>query len=506
MMNVPVFKGRRRIEINCSMEEFLNNPLGSLKSYIGTALSIHNTNVKEMEEIHKQLVGEQTILYKERTNDTDINNKEVENHLLPIWRFKTSYIVGRPIQYSNKGGENNDDMKYFNRYLSDSKKAMHDIKVYGDVYEYGVGYRMLSPNKKYDEEYETPVEDTYLDAKTTFCCYSSGTKHELLFSCLINKLKSNNTNRTINAYTIYFEDYDGYCNSVTIDSRGDILYPLQVETMKGQPVIEYIENKYRLGIVEIIIGLQHIINHLDSSQLDDIDQFVEAFQVFMNIDVDLDSDEGIKTWKHHLEIFRKTRAIVLTSMNEQMPADFRQITNSLDHTAINSIHNRVKSAMYDIAKAPQASGSVTSGGDTTGARMLGNGWESALNDAELSTTFLEASEYQWVKTYITECKNSTNNKIDNIYPSEIEIKYNINLSDNALVKTQAISNLYNCNMPKDLILTAVPILSDKFTSSKAWEEYDNLKKEVNNKENINKSKENVTMNDINDLQNKANQF
>ena len=509
MYSVPILKGRRRIEVDYSKEDFLSNVSKVIKNTLGSALSIHRNNVDEMEEIHNQLVGEQSIFKKQRTDSSEINNKEVENHLYPIWRFKTSYIVGRPIQYSNKGGEDNDDMKYFNRYMDDSKKAMNDINVYGDVYEYGIAHRMLIPaDRDVDIEYESPLKDIYLDSRVTFCCYSSSCEHELLYSCVIGKKKDIKTGRTSTIYTIYYTDKSDNCYSYIANSKYEKIEEKR-EVFKGNPIIEYTENKYRMGVVEILICLQDILNHLDSSQLDDIDQFVEAFLVFMNIDVDLDTDEGQKAWEDHLKIFRKTRAIVLSSINEQMPADFKQMTNSLEHTSINAFHSRIKSAMYDIAKAPQASGSVTSGGDTTGARMLGNGWESALSDAELATTYLKGSEYEWLKIFIRECRESTNGKIDKIYPSEIEIKYNINLSDNALVKTQAISNLYNANMPKDLILTAVPILSDKYTSSKAWEEYDRKQKESQNNtakdsEDVNQDKKVITNNDINDLQNKAN--
>lgn len=501
-----ILKGRRRVEINVKLEDFLNNPVEILESKLGDALSIHKSNVSEMEIIHNELVGDQNIFNKTRSDYSNINNKEVENHLYPIWRFKTSYIVGRPIQYSNKGGEGNDDMKYFNRYLDDCKKAQNDIKVYGDVYEYGVGYRMLFPKKRiFDDEWESPLNDYYLDPKNVFACYSKDVSNELLFTCVISQEKNNITKRNQNVYTVYFEGKDGHCNVIDFDSK----YKEMIgenrnvkEEYKGNPIFEYTENKYRLGIVEIIMGLQNVLNHIDSCQLDDIDQFIQAYLVFMNIDVDLETPEGIKAWKDTLNIFRNTRAMVLSSQNEQMPADFRQIANTLDHNAINSFHSRIKNAMYDIAKAPQSSGSVTSGGDTTGARLLGNGWESALTDAELSTNSLKSSEYEWIKFFIRECRASSNKKIDNIYPSEIEIKYNINMSDNALVKTQAISNLYNSNMPKELILTAVPILSDVYKSAKIWEEYDNLKKEEN--ENASNNKPQVSNEQINDMINKSN--
>ena len=44
--------------------------------------------------------------------------------------------------------------------------------------------------------------------------------------------------------------------------------------------------------------------------------------------------------------------------------------------------------------------------------------------------------------------------------SEIEIKYNINRSDNLLVKTQSLQNLRDVNMPLETSLQMVGIVSD----------------------------------------------
>lgn len=504
MVIAPTFKGRKRIELNISRAEFLKNPMEMTKTFLGRALGIHNQNVNEMEKIHNELVGDQTIKNKSRSDGSNINNKIVENHLYKIWRFKTSYIVGRPIQYSNKTGEDNDDMKYFNRYLQDCGKQMHDIDVYSDVFEFGVGYRMVIPTRKvFDTEWESPIEDFYLNPKETFIAYSSGVAKDELFSCLISYETDINTRKSNVKYTIYYVDENGDCCAFDLDNKKNIVTnSWEKQLYKGNPVIEYTENKYRMGVPEVIIGLQNALNGIDSLQLDDIEQFIQAYLVFLNIDVDLDSDEGVNNWKKRVELYKSTRAMVLNSTNEQIPADFKQITNSLEHNAINQLRSDIKSAMYDIVSAPMSSGSVTSGGDTTGARLLGNGWESALGDSNLSTTYLKGSEYKWLKFFINECRNSTNT-INEVYPSMIEIKYDINLSDNILVKTQAISNLYNANVPKELILTAVPILSDVYGSSKKWEEFDNELKEME-LDNKNNQTKNVSVNDINDLQNKAN--
>lgn len=485
-----VYRGRTRVEIDVSRNDFLQDPIGWTQDLIGSAMGIHNKNVLDMKNIHSELVGDQSIKNKIRVDgNNEINNQEVENHLWKIWRFHTSYNVGRPIQYSDKSGEaTNDDMKYFERYLTDIQKAKNDTVVYGDVFEYGVGYRMLITRRTdFDEEWQSPMEDFRLNPLTTFTAYSSDTSKDELFSCIITKTKERKTKRTITLYTIYYEDLEGRCNTFTLNHKYDLVVNSEKkEAYYGNPIIEYTSNEYRVGIVELIINLQNTLNKINSMQIDDIEQFIQAFLIFINNDVDLDTQEGIKAWKETVSLFKQTRAMVLKSVNEQMPADFKQVTNSLDHNAINSLHNRVKTAMYDITSTPQSSGSVTSGGDTTGARLLGNGWESALTDSNLTTANLKVSEYKWVKNFIKECRESTT-KIDKIYPSSIEIKYDINMSDNLLVKTQAIANLKNANMPYDMILTIVPVLSDVVAGSANWKAFEEAKLKAEREYEVKKS-------------------
>lgn len=499
-----VFKGRNRVEIDVSRKDFLQDPTWWTKELIGSAIGIHNKNVVEMKKIHDELVGDQSIKNKSRVDgNNNINNQEVENHLWKIWRFHTSYNVGRPIQYSDKSGDaTDDDMKYFERYLTDIKKAKTDTIVYGDVFEYGVGYRMLITRRNsFDEEWQSPMEDFRLNPLTTFMAYSSDTSKDELFGCIITKVRDRQSKRSNTQYAIYFEDEEGRCNTFTLNHKYELVEnSYRVEAYYGNPIIEYVPNEYRIGIVELIINLQNTLNKINSIQIDDIEQFIQAYLIFINNDVDLDSEQGVNEWKKTVSLFKQTRAMVLKSINEQMPADFRQVTNSLEHNAINSLHDRIKTAMYDITSTPQSSGSVTSGGDTTGARLLGNGWESALTDSNLTTANLKVSEYKWINNFIRECKESTS-KIDKIYPSSIEIKYDINMSDNLLVKTQAIMNLKSANMPYDMILTIVPVLSDVVAGAKKWKDFVEEIEEKQTLENKSNQESQLDNDQINNMRN-----
>ena len=73
-MKYDDLKGRKEVIINANKEEFLSNPIQVIKDNIKKIISIHKTNVSEMEYLNKFFKGKQDILNKTRANgDKQIN-------------------------------------------------------------------------------------------------------------------------------------------------------------------------------------------------------------------------------------------------------------------------------------------------------------------------------------------------------------------------------------------------------------------------------------------------
>lgn len=505
MLQVNKFKGRRRIELDISKKDFLSNPAYWLKRLMGKAKSIHDSNVIEMNLIENELLENSSIFTKNREDGKNINNKFTENHLYRIWKSKVSYIVGKPIQYANSEGDaENDDMQYFNKYINESGKQMNDVLVYGDVLEYGVGYRMAYGKiEDVNLETQSPIYDYYLDPREVFVAYSSNFKKEVLFTCVIEKYQEDNKTRT--RYTIYYNDFSNHCYSIRLKADFSVfvenmIIEEQREVWDYNPIIEYSLPK-RIGIVELLLSLQTSLNYLISLEFDDIEQFIQAYLVFINNDIDLETEEGKLAWKNTIDLINTTRTINLKSIDAQMPADLKMLTNSLDHNSIISLKESIKSAMYGIGGSALPNQSATSGADTSVARTMSNGYQTALFDADLDTTFLKKAEREWINILLQESSTRANNKLENIETSSIEIKYNVNMSDNMLVKAQAIQYLFNSQMPPELILQAIPLLSDVYGSSKKWMDYIN---ELKEKENNNTENKELTNGSIEDIINKGN--
>lgn len=478
-----VLLGRKIVKCAISYDEFYKDPVGNAKKYITKCLSIHRENVKDFQYLKEQYLGKQDILLKTRTDDTPFNNINVENHLWKINNFKTGFTVGRPIEYSYKGDISTDDMDYLNRYLLDAGKASKDISLYMDKYQSGIAHRMIiSRRTPSDSEFEAPFEIINLDNESTFVAHTNSVEKEVLFSCIINEKQNDYgyTNKYI--YTIYLND--GSYFEIDSSRNHEVITPLTKQSINFNPIIECPLNIDRIGVLEIGLFIQNAINSMDSLELDDIEQFVSSYIVFENQEI---NDE----FKKNLQELKKQRVLSIKSNNPQLPAKVYTLDQSLDHTNVNTLYDRLVTALYDITSTPKASGSVTSGGDTTGARLLGNGWESAQNQAEVDTAFMLENEMQQLKMIFKICRENGVKQIQNLYPTQIEIKYNINMSNNLLVKTQALSNLYSMNMPKEQALNMVDLTGDTHGVSTLWESKD---KEAKDNENQNKQQESISDN------------
>lgn len=498
------FSGRKKISLPISKEDFLSNPTAYLKNLMGKSISMHRNNCYDFDKIEEELLQNISIYTKTRDDDSSINNKTVENIIYRIWKSKVSYTVGRPIQYSSKDGEVNDDITYLSKYIEDCHKSSNDILVYGDLYEYGVAYRIVYPkDKTVNLESESPVEDYYCDPRNVFTAYTSDVKEEELFSCIISEKYDISKKKKVKRYKIYFTDEADDCFSLLLNEKYEVVEGSAGYTAwKYNPVVEYSLPK-RIGAIEILIPLQTTLNFLESLQIDDIEQFVQSYLVFVNQDADLETDEGIKNWENQNKIMRKTRSIVLKTDDPQKPVDLKILSETLNHQDINDFRETIKNALYSIGGSAIPSQDGTSGADTSGSRMLANGYQNALFDANLDTTYVKRSEYKWLRFLLAVCKEYTENKIDETNYNSIDIKYDITMSDNILSKAQAIQYLFNSKMPPSLILKVVPMLSDIFGSAKIWEAYMN---EIAENENINENKElkNLNENQIKDIEFKGN--
>ena len=166
-INYNDLKGREEVIINANLDEFLSNPVKVIRDNISTIISIHQSNVDEMEYLNRYFKGKQDILDKVRANgDKQINNKHITNYAWEFVNFKKGYYVGKPIKYVNLDVENNEDIKYLNMYNRDVNKSSKDLVKYENMLITGIAHTMTIPSRRdYDTEKNSPYEYIVLENK-----------------------------------------------------------------------------------------------------------------------------------------------------------------------------------------------------------------------------------------------------------------------------------------------------------------------------------------------------
>lgn len=457
------FIGRKKIKIPISKEEFYENVEENLIEFIGGAVSEHQNNVKEIEELHREFLGQQQIINsKKRYDSSEINNIVVENHLFKQVNFKVGFMYGNPLEYTviNEKVVNDDDMLYLNKYISDCSKPSLDIEKAQDLFEFGIAYQRIFPKRAViqDVENEAPFELVNMPIKKTFLVYSNDLPNEKLFGVVLATKYDYATRLEKTVYQIYMPN-----RKIEIDASTKTIIKDVKQPYPYIPIKEFCLNRDRMGIIELVVSLQNLVNKIDSSEMDALEEAINSFIVFFNQKVDED-------FMNKFRELRKEKVVVLNSNNPSTPADIKILSAKIDQENSKNFYERTIKAMYDIASVPLASGNVTSGGDTGQARLLGNGWESAQNQAQLDQTYLVQFERDLLKDMIWICKNTVGCPVDKVSASDIAIKFNINMSNNLYIKAESLKMLNDINLPEKAALNIVGITKDVDGLGEAWKQ------------------------------------
>lgn len=474
------YTGREKITIPVSFEDFNNSPLKYIEHYLSNVVSKNNNNKQEADELRGIYKGLQSIWDKVRLNgNTDNNNKIEVNHIFRQVEFKKGFMVGNPIDYSLAVSDKSTNaLTYLQKYFKDSDKASKDIDKYEDLFVCGIAEQFIIPKRyDYDEEGEAPFELYNVEVGTAFKVYSNDISQAPLFDVVISqKIKDDFSKETFyDVYLINPNDKETYL--INFDSKYKKIGVLKKQPYNFLPIVESSLNKNRMGIVELVISIQDALNLIQSNQLDNIIEFVNAYLVFENVNI---PTKDKKQYAETINMYRKNRAIAIKSSNPQLPAKVDLLKETLQHTEINDSFELLLQEMYDIVATPRSSGGVTSGGDTGEARILGNGWESAQNQAKVDVTYVSKYERELLKKVIDICKENTT-KVKDVYASEIDIKYSINMSNNILTKTQALQNLYTMHVPYEDALAMTGATSDTHGLGDKWAKFDEEAKTISMK-------------------------
>ena len=452
--------GRKKIFIPVSPNEFKSNPVYYFIKYIGSIRSDHEFNVSQIKYLDNVFKGKHDILMKVRANsDSKINNKVITNYALEWNAFKKGYYVGKPIKYVDTNGGSNDyeDMKYFNLYMRDIKKSSIDMTKYEKLFTNGVAYTMTYyKDNPVDSEKQSPFEYIVLDNTEVCVVYSTDMKKSRLFSLYFTKVETDSDN-----YMIYTLEFGKRQIKIRDNSKTNDGYEVleDVELELADRITEYCLNEQRMSIIEMALNGINTVNKLRSNLLDQQEEHVNGYIVFVNVD----------TSKIDSEKMREKRIIGITSNNQNKVADIKVVSTDVDFTSTTDFIETIIQDMFDIVGVPRAT-SNTGQGVSGEAQTYGGGWENAQNVAKVDTTYLIQYERQDLEKFIELCQNYENNKLPNLYAGGIEIKYTLNKSNNMMVKAQSAKYFTDMGFTREQALTYCEITDDPQNDGKIADE------------------------------------
>ena len=89
--------------------------------------------------------------------------------------------------------------------------------------------------------------------------------------------------------------------------------------------------------------------------------------------------------------------------------------------------------------------------------------------AEGDETMFDTCDRQCLDVILSICKSTAGSEIKNLKLSDIDSKFSRDTSDNLLVKTQGLLNLYQCDIPREIANSVVNLFNDANSVTKLQE-------------------------------------
>lgn len=460
-------KGIPQIKIPIKPSELT---IEAVEPYIDSIFSQFEANATQIRKDYDTYCLDHPILTKVRAHqDTDINNVVLVPDLKAMVDWKTGYVYGNPIKYAQSKTNNTDDINYLNKYVRSVCQRAVDKEVGKWAYATGVGYYFIEPkSKSFDIETEAPYLVYHKPSDTCTKIYSAFGNNEAFFDMVYTtyKLIENKLNVTVKVLDIYFPDtlytYEKRVGKgwirVNTQSRG-IAKPL--------PLVEKRFNSDGIGIVAMGETLQNAVDRLLSSGLDNVEDIVNEIFVYKNVNLGKNSDEQAENHRK----MKKSGALVLNGGNKEMPPDVDTISTKLSLSEVRELFAIIDAKFHSSLGVPMEMSNTNSGGTTKSGSEVANGYDNAYNRALDDINTMIVADTELLNKIMWICKNTAGNKINNLAPSEIEIKYSLNLTDNILTKTQSYVNLVQVGVPHAIALRLCKLSNDPESEGKIIEEY-----------------------------------
>lgn len=357
----------------------------NVKSALGEANAVHQHNAADIHFLFNYYRGMQPIIERLKTVRPDICYNTVVNHASEIVAFKVSYLLSDPIVYiARKARENvSDGITRFNDYLHLAGQNACDKELATDFSVCGQGYRFVYPNARYDG-HGSPFTVSTLDPELTFIAYrnSSARWPEPVFGVTSAKDKGGRW-----VYDLYTEDVHYIIKDGTVSAEPNLLGRI--------PIIEYVNNDFRIGSFELVMDLLNAVNVLESNRLEATEQNVQAL-TWMN-DVDLTDDElaALKS--------SPSATIMTRTVKGQTSPQIETIKYDLQQQDQQVLQNDLYRKILTIVGMPSMSDGNSNDSSNNGSTIVRNGWQHAEARAKDTAILWERSDRTFLSIALKIC-------------------------------------------------------------------------------------------------------
>lgn len=371
----------------------------------------HQTNSADIQYLYDYYRGNQPILQRIKEQRAEICNKIVENRANEIVSFKVGYLMGEPIQYVNRSGEEAvaDMINTLNEFVFAEDKAAQDKELADWFTICGTAFRMVLPDDPGDED-EAPFEIYTLDPRYTYVVYHSGLGNKPVMAVKYVETVEHGIIFSVYTETEYFEIQDGK------------IIKNEPHTLGAIPIIEYPANTARLGAFEIVLPLLDAINEVNSNRLDGVEQFIQAFLMFKGVDID---DEDFKALK------------ALGGLKLPADGDAKYLAQELNQTQTQTLVDYLYQTVLTICGMPNRNGG-SSTSDTGSAVIMRDGWSAAEARAKDTELMFKKSEKKFLKLILNIASTLRGLSLK---LSDIEIRFTRRNYENIQEKAQVLTTM-----------------------------------------------------------------
>ena len=375
--------GRREI-----LTDYTSINAENVKDAVNKAMTVHIQNKTEIDYLFKYFRGGQPICDRCKTVRPDIVHNTVVNRASEIVTFKVSYLLGAPVVYvsRSKGAKLTGRINKLNDYMYLAGKHASDKRLADDFSICGVAYRFVYPN---EDKNGVPFILRTLDPMNTFVAYENAPYRdsEPVFSVTyVNKKGKDGRKRNI--YDVYTDDSHFTIDGNTVEEEKNLI--------GSNPIIEYVNNEFRLGAFEQVIDLMNAANVLESNRIEATEQNVQSLMWFNDITLTDEQQTKLKSQPSAF-VFTKTVPNASTPSIKAVAVDLQQADQQV-------LANDIYKDILTIVGMPSTGDGNTSDSSNNGSTIVRNGWYHAEARAKDTATLWEYSDKRFLNAALRICK------------------------------------------------------------------------------------------------------